>query len=141
MASGLRTRSKGGDAREHCQRGGDPPDRPGTVGGRTAGGGGGEAKRRGAGGGARVGGRGGLGASECAAALGLSPFETALGLWARKTGRVPEPEESEAMELGLLLEPVVAELYCRRTGLLLIKQQVFIKAGNGPLCATLDAVN
>lgn len=54
--------------------------------------------------------RSGLGASETAAVLGLSPWKTALDVYLDKTG--PEPvadvETSEATAWGNLLEPVVA---------------------------------
>lgn len=69
--------------------------------------------------------RNGIGASEAPAVLGLSPFESATELALRKLGRLPEAEETEAMELGSLLEPVVAELYQRRTGRRIVQQQVF----------------
>lgn len=69
--------------------------------------------------------RRGIGASEAPAVLGLSPFEDATTLALRKLGRLPEAEETEAMELGSLLEPVVAELYQRRTGRRIVRQQVF----------------
>ena len=48
-----------------------------------------------------------LGASEVAAALGLSPWTSPWELWARKTGRLTEPKESEALDAGVRLEPVV----------------------------------
>lgn len=58
----------------------------------------------------------GIGASEAAALFGLSPWHSELSLWTEKrdldTG---ERAESEWMEIGNLMEPVVAELYQRRT--------------------------
>jgi len=62
--------------------------------------------------------RTGIGASEIAAACGLSPYQTPFGLWEIKTGRQPEPDlsENEAVELGNELEETVARLYTKRTG-------------------------
>jgi putative phage-type endonuclease len=51
-----------------------------------------------------------IGGSEAAAAAGIDPHRSRVGLWLEKTGRV-EREETEAMRWGKLLEPVVfAEL-------------------------------
>lgn len=60
----------------------------------------------------------GLGSSDAAAALGLNIHKSPFRLWQEKTGAV-EPDNldgNEAVELGVLLEPVVAELFQRRTG-------------------------
>lgn len=64
-----------------------------------------------------------IGASEVAALFNgtdgncLSPFTTPLILWLEKTGQ-QDPVEltAEYVEIGTLIEPVVAELYQRRTG-------------------------
>lgn len=58
----------------------------------------------------------GIGASEAAAACGLSPYETPLHIYGRKTGMLPPIEDNDAMRLGRLLEPVVIEEFTRRTG-------------------------
>lgn len=47
----------------------------------------------------------GVGASEAAAVCGLSRWETALDVWARKTGRVDGKLATPVMELGTHLEP------------------------------------
>lgn len=86
--------------------------------------------------------RKGLGASEAPMALGVSPYGTPIELYLRKTGRWAEPEVTEAMELGLELEPVLARLYQRRSGRAIRQQQVFVGGTDRPhLLATLDAVN
>lgn len=56
--------------------------------------------------------RHGIGASEASAVIGLNPWKSALQLYAEKL-EIAEPDaaESEAMEWGLLLEPVIAERY------------------------------
>lgn len=60
----------------------------------------------------------GVGASEAAAILGADPYLSPLELWERKTGRVEEPDlsDKEAADLGQRLEPVVADIFCERTG-------------------------
>ena len=55
-----------------------------------------------------------IGASEAAAACGLSPWEQPLDIYLRKTGQVGEKEQTDAMRLGLLLEPIVIEEYAIR---------------------------
>lgn len=50
-----------------------------------------------------------LGASEVAAALGLSPWTSPYELWARKTGRLTTCKESDALEAGTRLEPAIID--------------------------------
>lgn len=63
----------------------------------------------------------GIGSSDVPVILGLSPYadQSRITLWLEKTGQTPdEPDEepSSAMELGHLLEPVLAEHYARISG-------------------------
>lgn len=59
----------------------------------------------------------GVGASESPALFGLSPWHSELSLWSEKRGIAnADRDEPEYLEIGLLMEPVVAELYHRRTG-------------------------
>jgi putative phage-type endonuclease len=62
--------------------------------------------------------RQGLGGSDIAAILGLSPYKGALEVWAEKTGRdvgeVRDAEELENLEMGHEIEPVVASIYKKR---------------------------
>ncbi|MBB6558877.1 putative phage-type endonuclease [Acidovorax soli] len=66
--------------------------------------------------------RGGVGSSDAAAAVGLSPHKSQLQLWMEKTGRagmLPVTETDDDMSptyWGALLEPIVAAHYTRRTG-------------------------
>jgi putative phage-type endonuclease len=60
--------------------------------------------------------RNGIGGSDIAAAVGVSPYETPYQLWAVKTGRVdPElfirDEERERFRWGHLLEPVIRDAF------------------------------
>lgn len=63
----------------------------------------------------------GIGASEVAAVVGLSPWETPFSLWLRKTGQAPPLEENDAMRLGHLLEGIVVTLWEERTGFKAVK--------------------
>jgi putative phage-type endonuclease len=50
--------------------------------------------------------------SEIGAILGLSPFTSAITLWAQKTGRLPSSfEPNVPMRLGQLVEPAIRTLY------------------------------
>ena len=60
----------------------------------------------------------GIGASEAAAAIGVSPWSSPMQLWGEKTGRI-EPDdlsEVERVQWGTILEPIIGEEYSRRTG-------------------------
>lgn len=84
----------------------------------------------------------GVGASEAAAALGVSPYDTPLSLYLRKVGLAGEPAESEAMRWGNRLEPLLAEAYEERTGRRIERSQVFLRdAGRPCLLATLDGLD
>lgn len=54
--------------------------------------------------------RAGLGASETAAVMGLSPFASAFSLWWQKRGGL-ETEQDRAMAIGHKLEPVIGEIF------------------------------
>lgn len=50
--------------------------------------------------------------SEIGAILGLSPFTSAITLWAEKTGKLPrQAVGNTAMRLGQLVEPAIRQLY------------------------------
>jgi putative phage-type endonuclease len=59
----------------------------------------------------------GIGGSDCAAALGLSPWKSPLQLYLEKVGDAPPVVESEPMRFGTLLEPIVLAEYQRRVGM------------------------
>ncbi|MFM0042150.1 YqaJ viral recombinase family nuclease [Paraburkholderia sediminicola] len=64
----------------------------------------------------------GIGGSDAAAAVGLSPYQSALELWLVKTGRdadLRQPDADDTTEpvyWGTLLEPIVAASYTKQTG-------------------------
>lgn len=60
----------------------------------------------------------GIGSSDAAVAVGLSPYKSPLSLWLEKTHRKPAVDlsEKEAVIWGTVLEPVLAKVYAARTG-------------------------
>lgn len=64
----------------------------------------------------------GIGSSDAAAAIGISPYKSQLELWLEKTGRdssMPKTDpndETSPLYWGILLEAVVAGHYSKRTG-------------------------
>lgn len=58
----------------------------------------------------------GIGGSDAAAIVGLSPYSTPYTVWADKTGRIPPVEDNEAMRQGRDLEEYVAYRFCEETG-------------------------
>jgi putative phage-type endonuclease len=85
---------------------------------------------------------GGIGASDAAAVLGASPWKSPFKLFCEKIGLVnASAEETEAMEWGNLLEPLIAEKYERETQRSLIDHGRFTLHVNDArpfLFATLD---
>jgi putative phage-type endonuclease len=59
-----------------------------------------------------------IGASECAAVLGVSRWKSPLMVWAEKTGQIESADLSDvlAVEIGNEIEDLVAKLFERRTG-------------------------
>lgn len=85
---------------------------------------------------------GGIGASECAAALGISPWMSPFELYQLKIGALPERKPTPAMQLGIDLEPVVLKAYTRKTGRKIVATQVCVQHPKLPfLRATLDAID
>lgn len=63
--------------------------------------------------------RTGIGGSDAAAILGLSPWKSAMQVWMEKRGLAedkPDPGRDFLLELGTQLEPVISSLYERETG-------------------------
>lgn len=58
----------------------------------------------------------GLGGTDIAAILGVSPWRTPLQVWEEKTRRTVGQPENAAMRRGRMLEPFVAEMYQQETG-------------------------
>lgn len=58
----------------------------------------------------------GIGGSDAAGILGLSPWASPFSVWADKTGRLPDKEDNEAMRQGRDLEEYVASRWSEATG-------------------------
>lgn len=64
----------------------------------------------------------GIGGSDAAAAVGLSPFKSQTELWLEKTSRdadIPKPDPNDTSEpvfWGTMLEPIVCAAYSKQTG-------------------------
>lgn len=72
--------------------------------------------------------RTGIGGSDAAAVMGASPWKSTYALWAEKAGMVAvEDNETEAMEWGKRLEPVIAAKYIEAT-----KRQVHLMGSAVP---------
>lgn len=68
----------------------------------------------------------GVGGSDVAAALGLSPYRTARELYYDKIGVEPVvdgPDKSITFEIGHLLEDVVAQIFAKKTGLSVFQEK------------------
>lgn len=81
----------------------------------------------------------GIGASEAAAILGLNPYRSAGDILARKVGLVEDDGPSEAAEVGLALEPAIADLTAKRMGRKLVSPTATFPHPKGlPLFANPD---
>lgn len=60
----------------------------------------------------------GIGASEIAAAAGISRWETPYELWEHKVGIAPAKTQTEAMEIGIEIEGFIANWACRKRSLI-----------------------
>lgn len=85
--------------------------------------------------------RQGLGGSDAAAVLGISPFRTARDLYYDKMGISVEDDDTNwvAMEMGNLLEPLVARIFARKTGLKIYQRKAMFQHPEYPwMLADLD---
>lgn len=86
--------------------------------------------------------RGHIGASEAPAVLGIPCYGlTARDIYDRKLGLVAESEPTPKMIIGNKMEPIIAELYCTKTGATFDRQQVPLRSKDHPFMgATLDGI-
>lgn len=84
----------------------------------------------------------GIGASEIAAAAGLSKWAQPLDIYLRKVGKADDKPDNDAMRLGRKLEPVIKSEFVERTGLQLIDPEppMFRHADYPQIFATPDAL-
>lgn len=85
--------------------------------------------------------RAGIGGSDAAAILGISPFRTALEVWAEKRGLVESRVDTPAMEWGRRLEVAVREKYQEATGRRVLPGQREQHPLHEWMFATLDGVS
>lgn len=85
--------------------------------------------------------RKGIGGSDVAAILGLSPWRTPYQVWEDKTGRSEEQTETPAIYWGRLLEDPIRQAYADRTGLSVKKpDQMFTSPDHPFMLANLDGI-
>lgn len=85
--------------------------------------------------------RTGIGGSDVAAILGLSPWRTPYQVWEDKTGRSDEQEETPALYWGRLLEDPIRQAYADRTGLTVTKpDRMFTSEAHPFMLANLDGI-
>src|SRR5262245_42442218 len=84
----------------------------------------------------------GIGASEAAAIVGLSPWESPLAVYARKVGVLETvKEETEAMRWGALLEPLILTEFGIETGREVVRAGKLLRSVERPWqLATLDGL-
>ncbi|MEY8419654.1 lambda-exonuclease family protein [Oscillospiraceae bacterium 44-5] len=85
--------------------------------------------------------RQGIGGSDAAAVLGISPFRTAVDLYYDKRNLPIEEDEGNwvAMEVGNLLEDLVARIFAKKTGLNIYRRKCMFRHPDHPwMLADLD---
>ena len=83
--------------------------------------------------------RQGLGASDMAAVMGVSPYKTPYQLWAEKTGATPPQKVGAAAQRGVILEDAVGRYYEEERGVKLRKSNGIIRLKQHPrIMASLD---
>lgn len=80
-----------------------------------------------------------IGASEVAAVVGVSPYDTPLDIWCRKTGRARPIESNYRMKRGNHMEPFILEELARDEGLDLDPAPYRLQHPDHPfICVNLD---
>ena len=83
--------------------------------------------------------RNGLGGSDIASVLGLSPYRSPLDVFLDKTGKTEPKEAGQAAYFGTLLEDMVATEFAKRTGMKIQKVNFILTAGeNGWMRGNID---
>ncbi len=81
-----------------------------------------------------------IGASDAAPILNMSPWSTALVLWKRKLGLIPEQQINERMSEGTRLEPIAREIFSNQIGCEMLPA-VFLNEKRSWQLASLDGWN
>lgn len=82
--------------------------------------------------------RTGIGGSDIAAVLGLSPWRSPLDVWKDKVGQAEPQEINEKMEWGILLEDLVARKWARTFGKLVRRVNQVLRHPLLPMVANID---
>jgi putative phage-type endonuclease len=85
----------------------------------------------------------GIGSSDAAAAVGISPYKSPLELWLEKTSRQPAPDlaANDAVFWGTTLEEIIAKVYAERTGTKVRRLNAVLQHPEYPfMLANLDRV-
>ncbi len=83
--------------------------------------------------------RRGIGGSDAAALLGLSPFSSPFSVWADKIGLKPDTPDSEALRVGRDLEEYVARRFTERASLPVQRMNALLGSVEQPyMCANID---
>lgn len=83
----------------------------------------------------------GIGASEAAVVLGISPWQSPLSLYFEKRGEIPSQFENKQMTMGKKLEALVVELYSEETGRMVYPNRHIYRLERKPyILATPDAL-
>lgn len=85
----------------------------------------------------------GIGSSDAAVAVGISPFKSPLELWLEKTRRQPAPDlaANDAVFWGTTLEHIIATVYAERTGAKVRRLNAVLQHAEHPFMLTnLDRV-
>jgi len=80
----------------------------------------------------------GIGGSEMAAILGVSPWSSPADVWARKKGLIPELEDNLRFKIGRLFEAPIAQIYADREGVSLQLVNGIYRHPEAPLVGTPD---
>ena len=85
----------------------------------------------------------GIGGSEAAVVLGISPYQTPAGLYYSKVGApsVGKQKENWSLKRGHVLEPYIIDTFCAITGAEVIPESRMLGNRKYPLCtANIDAI-
>ncbi len=84
--------------------------------------------------------RAGVGASDIAAIMGISPWSTPFQVWASKVAEIPEDEGNEAMRWGHILENVILDEWGVENRLVFDRDQLIRSIDVPIMMATLDGL-
>jgi putative phage-type endonuclease len=85
----------------------------------------------------------GVGGSDAAAALGLSPYKSTYALWLEKTGEVEaeDIEHVERVHFGRIMEDIIAREYARRMGVKVRRRNEILRHPKYPwMLANVDRI-